>query len=262
MTRLVRTAAAAPVLVAALFTANGVAPLVPGAAICAAAGYTSRLALVVEHSDGRAIRLCIGFDGASLTGEQILKASGLEYATASYGSLGDAVCQIDSEPATYPPSCWTNSSPYWVMFVSRQGAPWSGADHGVSSETFADGDAEGFRYDPQSGPAHTPPLPGGVCATASQSSGGTQATAASSAPRATHGVVAAGGTPRPTAGTAPTAAVIAVVTPAPHATARVATATHPVATPSGVSVALLLASAGLGALMGLAGVRLIRRRRA
>ena len=173
-------------LAAAAFVAGWAAPLLPGAATCAAAGYTSRLALVVEHADGRAVRLCIGFDSASITGEQVLRASGLEYATASFPPLGDAVCQIDSEPATYPPSCWTTTSPYWTMFVSRAGGPWSVAGHGVSSQTFGDGDAEGFRYDPQSGPVTPPISPGGICAVPAptRTTGSAAAVTPQTAPRA------------------------------------------------------------------------------
>jgi hypothetical protein len=161
------TGAVGLVLAAGVFLTGGVAVAIPTAITCVAAN-ANHVTLVVEHGDGRAIDLCVGFNGPTITGEQILKQSGLEYGTVSYASLGDAVCQIDAEPASYPPSCLTSSSPYWASFVSRRGGPWSPASKGVSSETFSNGDAEGFRYDSQSGTAAEPSSPAGVCAAAAQ----------------------------------------------------------------------------------------------
>ena len=123
------------------------------------------MTLVVEHGDGRVIGLCIGFDGSSIGGEEVLQASGLEYATGGYGSLGEAVCQIDDEPAAYS-ACLPSSGPYWVVFVARGGGAWEDAASGISTLTFASGDAEGFRYDPQDGPDPPPASPAGICAAA------------------------------------------------------------------------------------------------
>lgn len=142
----------------------GAGPLHPA---CAAAAGAHHVALVVEHSDGRTLDYCIGFDADSLTGEQVLQDAaqqyGLEYRTVTFGSLGDAVCQIDHEPQTYPASCWTSSSDYWSMWVSRGGGAWAGSNRGVSSQSFGDGDAEGWHYVPQSGAAGPPPSPLGIC---------------------------------------------------------------------------------------------------
>jgi len=80
---------------AALGVGGGAAHLFVAPAPCTAATYGSHVTLVVEHGDGSVIGLCIGFDGSSITGEQILQASGVHYAVAGFGSLGDAVCQID-----------------------------------------------------------------------------------------------------------------------------------------------------------------------
>lgn len=122
------------------------------------------MALVVEHGSGAVLTRCVGFDTASLTGEQVLQLSGVEYQGAQYGgNLGKAVCQIDYEPQTYPSGCFNSTSPYWAMFVSRAGGPWAVSSLGVSSQVFRDGDAEGWRFDPQNGAAAQPPSPAGVC---------------------------------------------------------------------------------------------------
>lgn len=140
------------------------APAGPGRT-CAQAAGSAHVAVVVEHGGGQVLAACVGFVGGSLTGAQVMDASGIEYATSGYGGgLGNAVCQVDHEPTTYPPGCWTGGSRYWSLFVSRAGGSWTPSDRGLSSQTFAAGDALGWHYVPQSGPGGgPPPSPAGVC---------------------------------------------------------------------------------------------------
>jgi hypothetical protein len=160
--RALRLAAASLPLVAA-FTVAGVGARVgPAAAGCAQASSAHHAALVVEHGNGTVIKVCVSFTAESITGDQVLALSHVHYATADYGGTGKAVCQIAGEPAQYPPGCWTASSPYWAMFVSRAGGSWLTSSLGISSQTFRDGDAEGFRYEGQSD-SSVPPSPAGVC---------------------------------------------------------------------------------------------------
>jgi hypothetical protein len=109
----------------------------------------------------------------------VLRASGLEYATQDYGSLGQAVCQVDEEPAAYS-SCLPSSGSYWALFTSRAGGAWQAADVGISGLDFANGDAEGLRYDPETGPDPAPPSPAGVCAAAGSSAPATGSVASAS----------------------------------------------------------------------------------
>ncbi|HLY14084.1 MAG TPA: hypothetical protein VKR24_07015 [Candidatus Limnocylindrales bacterium] len=74
----------------------------------------------------------------------------MEYRTVDFGGLSAAVCQVDSEPALFPPTCWTSSSPFWELFVARKGGGWTWSSLGMSAQVFHDGDAEGFRYEAQS----------------------------------------------------------------------------------------------------------------
>ena len=104
---------------------------------------------------------CIAFGGSSLTGEQVLAQSGLEYQTVAFGGLSDAVCQVDGEPVTFPPSCWTGSSPFWELFVARKGGSWSWSSLGMSALVLHDGDSEGLRYEPQT--STSPPVEMGNC---------------------------------------------------------------------------------------------------
>ncbi len=71
------------------------------------------------------------------------------------------MCKVDGEPATFPPTCWTGSSPFWELFVARSGGTWSWSSLGVSALVLHDGDAEGLRYEAQS--SSSPPAVLGNC---------------------------------------------------------------------------------------------------
>ena len=159
---------AVPVLGAGLGV-GAAAIMVPTASLCAAAAQTGHVALVVETGGGSTTARCVGFGGASVTAEQIIKASRVEYAVQSYGSLGDALCQVENEPASYT-KCLPSSGDYWALFVSRSGGAWKSASKGIGEETLHSGDAVGLRYDPLTG-ADPPPSrsPAGVCAAAEHS---------------------------------------------------------------------------------------------
>jgi hypothetical protein len=139
----------------------------PGSAArptCAFAAGAHHVAVVVDHGSGAVRTSCVAFDEVQLTGDQVMARSGMEYATTTYGGLGKAVCQVDNEPASYPPSCWTSTSPYWAMYVSRSGGTWGISSTGVTGQQFRDGDALGWHYVPQSGAGGgPPPSPAGVC---------------------------------------------------------------------------------------------------
>lgn len=157
----IRLLAIAPVLASFTVTASAT-KLGPSLGGCAQASSLHHVALVVEHGTGAVVTRCVSFTEDSITGDQLLARSRLQYATAVYGGIGNAVCQIDGEPAQYPPGCWTASSRYWATFDSRGGGSWAFSSLGISSQTLRDGDAEGFRYEGQSDYS-VPPSPQGVC---------------------------------------------------------------------------------------------------
>jgi hypothetical protein len=136
----------------------------PARPTCAFASGSRHVAVVVEHGSGAVLTACVAFDDVQLTGDQVMQLSHIEYATTTYGGLGKAVCQVDNEPVSYPPTCWTPTSPYWAMYVSRSGGTWAVSNQGVSSQQFHDGDALGWHYVPQNGGGGgPPPSPAGVC---------------------------------------------------------------------------------------------------
>jgi hypothetical protein len=227
MTRFLRLLAALPVLTALVVTLH-VVKLDRGLTGCAQAAGTHHAALVVEHANGSVIALCIAFTADKVDGDSLLQMArttyGLEYATtgSSDSGYGKAVCQVDYEPQQYPSTCWTASSPYWAMFVSRGGARWQTSSLGISSQMFSDGDAEGFRYEGQSDNS-TPPSPAGVCPP--------PATATPPAPPSGPGSAPASTTARPARSSQGTTAAAASVAPSPAPTG-VAPVTDPTTTAS------------------------------
>jgi hypothetical protein len=143
----------AAVILATLTWVAGAGPAVPP---CAAAG-GNRAALVVEHGNGSVVQRCVAFDGASIGGVDLLDASGLRWSGQTFSEFGQAVCAIDGEPATYS-SC-PGGDRYWALFLLRAGGSWKLSAVGISSLSLADGDANGFRYEPSSGIAAAPPAP-------------------------------------------------------------------------------------------------------
>jgi hypothetical protein len=159
--RALRLAAASLPLVAA-FTVVGVGARVgPVGGECAQASSAHHAALVVEHGNGAVIKVCVSFSEAQITGEELLRRSGIEYSTQPYGGNGDAVCQVDNEPAGYT-NCFQDGK-FWALFVSRSDGAWAYSSHGVSTAEFGDGDAEGLRYQSQSGSSPPGASPAGVC---------------------------------------------------------------------------------------------------
>jgi hypothetical protein len=223
---------------------------------CAGSG-PYHAALVVEHGSGSTIQRCVAFSSATITGDQLLELSGIEVVTATLGGFGQAVCQIDHEPADFSACLPPSPDPYWVLFVSRGGGPWTLSNLGISSQTFADGDAEGFRYDPQTGSAAPPPVPtpcpsptSRPTATPEPPAGATlRPTATPGPPAGATPRSAAGATPTPTARTSPTLAAgpaSSLLSPSLVASnpAPVASGTSPSAEPTDASPVGALTTAG------------------
>jgi len=266
-------------LVAAV--AGLIAPV--GAAIpaCAAADQPHHVAIVVEHGDGTIVTACVGFATDAISGIDALASSGIEYGTVGFGGFGQAVCQLDGEPATYPPSCFSSGGSSWALFVARNGSPWALSSVGVSSLSLHDGDGEGFRYDPQSGTTE-PPSTSGHCPSAT--SGPTPRATSSPSPPTPRATSAAApivtATARPTGGGQPSGTSSATVVPPTAASSSSASpvAASPTANGSPVAAspvvvapssgtgsspgsgAIPIAGAALAALV-VTGVSLARRRR-
>lgn len=114
--------------------------------------------VVVEHLSGASVQRCVGFDGAQINGDDLMRESGVEYQTQTFSGLGKAICQVDNEPVQYT-DCFPKDKPFWAAFVSTGGAAWTEAQTGYASINLADGDALGWQYRSPSGSPAPPPLP-------------------------------------------------------------------------------------------------------
>ena len=227
----------------------------PARPACAFAAGTHHVAVVVEHGSGSVLSRCVSFTADQLKGADVMRLSGVEYGTSSYGgSLGSAVCQVDGEPASYPPNCLTSTSSYWAMFVSRGGGRWLISNAGVSSQVFSAGDALGWRYVAPSG-GGPPPSPAGVCAAAAPAPATAVATAVTAVAPAPAGSLTAANTPIPSPQASPTAAAATSPPPSPSPSPRRAA---PAASPGGPDAGWIATAAGVGAMAGLLILQLVR----
>ena len=261
------------VVAAAMPLAVAFAVAVPqptGRPSCSLAAGAHHLAVVVEHGNGATLTSCISFDSIQLNGDQAMQMSGIQYASIESGGLGKAVCQIDREPTSYPPGCWTSSSPYWGMFVSHAGGPWAVARYGISSQQFSDGDALGWHYIPANGSGGPPPSPSGACTQPAPSPvPSTIPNPLPTGPTVTSSVPAAPTPAPPSPGESPSASpsettlpqAVPSDSPEPGLAAVPAHSdpAHPSA-PAGPDLGWLAAATGAGALLGLLVVRLLARR--
>ena len=126
-------------------------------AACVNGSAPNKAYLVVQHQAGSTVQKCIGFSGAQIAGDELMKDSGVRYATQHF-AFGDAVCAIDSEPKTFD-SCLPQGAPYWALWVAVKGGGWQQAQVAFSAVKLAPGDALGWRYTPQTESNPSPPPP-------------------------------------------------------------------------------------------------------
>ena len=134
-----------------------------------------RAGLVIEHASGRLVTRCVTFVEDQISGFALIQRSGLSYQAQSYGSMGQAVCQLDGEPSPVPANC-LGTGPYW-QYLHRAGTRWVPSQLGASEWILRDGDMDGWHYSDRAGqmlPALTveqicapPPRPAASTPTAS-----------------------------------------------------------------------------------------------
>ena len=127
---------------------------------CVNAGAPHRAYLVVEHSGGKSVQRCVGFQGDQISGDDLMTRSGVEFQTQTFSGMGKAVCQIDNEPAQFS-ECFPKDKPYWALYVERGDGGWQQAQTSYSQVSLKDGGALGWEYESStaSPPPPPPPLP-------------------------------------------------------------------------------------------------------
>jgi hypothetical protein len=108
--------------------------------------------LVVRHGDGRMAYAYVSFPEDEITGIELLKRSGLDVVTISFGGLGQGVCSIDEHgcPST---DCRKRvcqgakaDDPFWQYFRQATPGEWKSVALGASTTKVRDGDLDGWSW--------------------------------------------------------------------------------------------------------------------
>lgn len=102
-------------------------------------------ALVIQHGDGSLTWAVVAFPGATVSGIDLLKRSGIAVVTVPFGALGDAVCQIEREGCPVPECqrtvCETSArSSFWRYYERGPDGSWHSTALGASATKAHDGD--------------------------------------------------------------------------------------------------------------------------
>lgn len=101
--------------------------------------------LVVVHGDGSMTWAVVAFDGAEISGTDLLARSGIDYLSVPFGALGEGVCQIEREGCEVTECrrtvCQTGrTAPYWQYLEQSVAGVWRPAPLGASGSRVADGE--------------------------------------------------------------------------------------------------------------------------
>ncbi len=139
-------------LITALAAALALVPL--------AARADGEAGLVIQVGD-EVRTYCVPFTGESISGEQLLAASGLPVEQFGGGS-GRVVCAIGGVGCFDPGSfdacfcqCSGNDCTYWAFFTRAHGQGWVYASVGISLARARDGDVHGWKWG-RGGPSSAP----------------------------------------------------------------------------------------------------------
>ncbi|WBL37364.1 hypothetical protein O0235_07260 [Tepidiforma flava] len=219
-------------LIAALAAAAALVPF--------AARADGEAGLVIQVGD-QVTTWCVPFTGDSISGEQLLAASGLPVEQFGGGS-GRVVCAIGQtgcfDAANFDACfcrCKGGDCTYWAFFTRAYGRGWVYSSVGISLAKAKDGDVHGWKWGrggPSSAPAPADITFEQICGHPPR--GGAAPTAAATAPPSPAPATAAPGAGSSPAAASPTAA--ATVPPAPSPGSETATAAPSPPTAAGVTI--------------------------
>jgi len=148
MTPRARSGLALGAAIAAAAVAIAAAGTRPGPA---AAQAVQRAGLVVQLGAGDVRTFCIAFAEPSISGEELLRRSGLAV-SAEIGVLGTLVCRIDDVGCDYPrEACWCRcrtlgaGCTYWG-YSTLDGDRWAYSPLGAQARVVRDGDVDGWAW--------------------------------------------------------------------------------------------------------------------
>jgi len=117
----------------------------------AAAQPPNRAGLVIQLGDGSVRTYCIAFPEPTITGDALLRRSGLDV-RADVSALGTTVCRIDETGCDHPrEACWCHcrtlgaGCTYWG-YNTLEGDRWSFSVLGAAARVVRDGDVDGWAW--------------------------------------------------------------------------------------------------------------------
>jgi hypothetical protein len=108
--------------------------------------------VVVRYADGQMAYAYVGFPEEQINGVELLKRTGLDVVTVSFGGLGEGVCSIDEHgcPAT---ECRKRvcqgpreDDPFWQYFRQASPGEWKPLALGPSQTKVRHGDLDGWSW--------------------------------------------------------------------------------------------------------------------
>jgi len=124
-----------------------------------------RAGLIVGLSDGSFRTSCVTFPGSEISGETLLRQSGLPVTLDPGNALGSLVCSISDEGCNFPDeSCLcrcrgAGTCSYWAYFTWDEDGGWSYAVQGARLRQLHDGDLDAWIWLDRSLPSDELPLP-------------------------------------------------------------------------------------------------------
>lgn len=108
-------------------------------------------ALIVDYGDGTITYAIVPFAEESVSGYELLRASGLSLVSIRFGGLGEGVCSIEEHGCSVAECrrlCQTSnpSSPFWQYFSKPDGGDWQAHARGASGVIVEHGDIEGWSW--------------------------------------------------------------------------------------------------------------------
>ena len=115
-------------------------------------GAGGRAGLVVVHGDGAVRTACVRYEGAELSGYDLLRQAGLDTAVDAANPMGVMVCALDGEGCAFPaePCLCACSAPgrctYWAYFARAPDGGWTYSPLGPSARRLGEGDLDAWLW--------------------------------------------------------------------------------------------------------------------